>query len=129
MLFRSVGAALFFCAAVLFYQALGQTHDVLFLAMGLFIGMPAALLMTLPATVLAPANRDVGFGILYTWVYGGLALLMVLAGYLRTVYQTPSAPVILAGVLLALTPLSTWLFVVISQPAPGNTQLDAVPAK
>jgi predicted MFS family arabinose efflux permease len=127
--FLTIGAALFFCAAVLFYQALGQTHNVLFLAMGLFIGMPVALLMTLPATVLAPANRDVGFGILYTWVYGGLALLMVLAGYLRTVYQTPSAPVILAGVLLALTPLSTWLFVVISQPAPGDTQVDAVPAK
>jgi len=122
--FMTVGAALFICAAVLFYLTLAQTHNTLFVAMGFLIGMPAALLMTLPATVLAPENRDVGFGILYTWVYGGLALLMVLAGYLRTVYQTPSAPVILAGVLLALTPLSTWLFVVITRPAPGKSNMD-----
>lgn len=122
----SVGAAAAFCAAVLFYLSSWQVNNALFAAMGFFIGIPAALLMTLPATVLASANRDVGYGILYTWVYGGLALLMVLAGFLRTTYQTPSAPIVLAGILLTLTPIFTWLFSLIAYTSSDKAQ--TVPA-
>lgn len=119
--FLSAGISLLICAGVLASLVLTQTSNAffntLFIATGFVIGIPAALLMTLPTTVLAPANRDVGFGILYTWVYGGLALLMVLVGHVQTVYQIPSAPVIVAAILLVLTPASTWMFVTLTRQA------------
>jgi predicted MFS family arabinose efflux permease len=109
-------------AAILAATATGEISGTIFVLAGLLTGAPAAALMILPATVVAPENRDVGFGILYTWVYGGMAVLMMAAGYLRGVTQSPAAPIVFSALLLALVPLTTLAALAIVRGAPFTRQ-------
>jgi predicted MFS family arabinose efflux permease len=97
-------------AALLVGCATGSLPAAAFIFLGLVIGVPAAYLMTLPLAYLQAGNRDVGFGIFYTWVYGGLALLMMVAGYVREAAASPAAPLFFAALLLCLVPFVTVAF-------------------
>jgi predicted MFS family arabinose efflux permease len=50
---------------------------------GLFAGLPAAVLVAAPATVLTDRSRAPGLGLFYTWHYAGMALMPSVAGWLQ----------------------------------------------
>lgn len=90
--------------------AYGDLAGFAFVAMGLIGGGPAALLMSLPAYVLRPASRDVGYGVFFTWVYGGLAGSLALAGFAREQLASPIGPIVLGAALVVLIPLWNLIF-------------------
>ena len=104
-----IGSALALAATA--YASLSVS---LYVILGIFAGIPCAYLMTLPLAYLAPSNRDVGFGIFYTWVYGGLGILMMISGYIRDHMASPASPIYFAALLLALVPFATLLFQLVS---------------
>lgn len=85
-------------ATVLIAQGVLPTAS--FIALGIFVGIPAGALMALSAQAVSPANRGPGLGILYTWYYLGMAVSPALAGWTRDVTAWPGAPIILAAALL-----------------------------
>lgn len=69
-------------------------------------GLPAAIVISMPATVLQPASRSAGMGVFYTWLYLGFALVPIAAGLLQSWFQTPRAAFGFASLLmLAAVPL------------------------
>ena len=70
--------------------------------LGLLFGPPASLIMSLPASVLAPAERALGMGVYYTVYYAGMAGLPVLAGWARDRSGASAAPLYVAAALMAL---------------------------
>lgn len=65
---------------------------------GLIGGLPAAVLVSLPAEVLRPQARGPGNGIFYTIFYLGMAVYPPLAGHLLDLSGAAEAPVVLAAV-------------------------------
>ena len=56
-------------------------------------------ILTLPGEVLRPESRATGFGVFYTLMYLGFALLPPVAGYLLDVTRNPAAPLWFSGLL------------------------------
>lgn len=54
-----------------------------FAAFGFSLALAAPVVAALPAQVLAPEVRGPGFGIYYLWYFGGMPVLIALAGLLR----------------------------------------------
>lgn len=50
---------------------------------GLFAGLPAAILVAAPAAALTERSRAPGLGLFYTWYYAGMALMPGVAGWLQ----------------------------------------------
>jgi MFS family permease len=76
-----------------------------------FIGnLPPGPIVVLADEVLRPQTRSAGMGIYYTWLYAGLALGPMLAGFVSDLTGDPAAPVYLIGVLALLTVLALGLF-------------------
>ena len=77
---------------------------------GVTVGLPMAPLMALPAEVLRPEARRVGYGLFYTVLYGGYFLLPTLAGWLRDRTGDPAATAHFSALLVVLTVVSYLAF-------------------
>lgn len=84
--------------------ALPVAHDPIlpFGVLTVVVGVPAALIMALPAQALRPQNRAGGMGVYFTWYYGGMALLPGLAGMARDLTASPAAPALFAAGMMGL---------------------------
>jgi hypothetical protein len=74
--------------------------------MGLLIGLPVGVIMSLPALALRPENRALGMGIFFTWLYVFQAGVPPFAGFVQDVTRDPATAItIAAAVSAALLPL------------------------
>jgi len=103
-------------AAIVLCGPIGATALMLFVAnfhptiaclvFGLAIGPLSGAILSLPARVLEPADRSVGFGLFYTCFYVLMAVGPTAAGRLQDAWGSPSAALIAgAALLLAMLPL------------------------
>ena len=69
-------------------------------AQGLLQGLPAGLIMALPATALSPRSRGIGMGLFYTWLYVGHAGLPPIAGWLQDLSGGAAASLYFAAALI-----------------------------
>jgi predicted MFS family arabinose efflux permease len=76
------------------------------LIFGLSIGPMSGAILSMPARVLEPADRSVGFGLFYTCFYVLLAAGPLAAGRLQDAFGSPSAALVAgAALLVAMVPL------------------------
>ena len=76
------------------------------LIFGLAIGPLSGAILSLPAKLLEPADRSVGFGLFYTCFYVLMAVGPTAAGRLQDAWGSPSAALVAsAGLMLAMVPL------------------------
>jgi predicted MFS family arabinose efflux permease len=68
----------------------------------LVIGVPAGLIMALPAQALRPQSRAGGMGVFFTFYYVGMAILPGGAGLARDISGSPSAPALFAAFMMLL---------------------------
>ena len=101
--FSSIGLAL-----VLLTLSLNPL--TIFIALGLFFGPPAGVIMALPNEVLRAENRGPGMGIFYTGYYAGTATLPALAGFLQDITEDPATPFIFGGALFFIMIVILGLF-------------------
>lgn len=66
-------------------------------AVGLGIGLPVGVVMSLPSEVLRPEHRGTGMGLFYTWLYIGQAGLPPIAGRLQDMVGGSAASIYCAG--------------------------------
>jgi len=86
------------------------------LVFGVAVGPLSGAILSLPAKVLSPRDRSVGFGVFYTCFYVLMAVGPLAAGRLQDVWGSPSAALIAgAALLVAIVPLSL-SFVFLSNP-------------
>lgn len=67
------------------------------IAAGLVGGLPAGALYSIPGRYLRPENRAVGMGIFLTWLYIGIAVLPMAAGWLAAVTGSTTITVLFSG--------------------------------
>jgi predicted MFS family arabinose efflux permease len=70
--------------------------------LALLVGVPAGLIMALPAQALRPQARAGGMGVFYTCYYVAMAILPGGAGWARDLTGSPAAPVLFAAVMMLL---------------------------
>ncbi len=75
-------ACLFASAALSVLASTPLAGFALFAALGLLIGPPGPLIMTLPARAAAPEKRGMAMGVYFTCYYLGMAVIPALAGLL-----------------------------------------------
>lgn len=97
MMFTGLSAVAF-ALAVLSFPGVTATAVIV---IALFIGLPAGLIVALPAGVLRPEVRAVGMGVFFTGYYAMMALLPGIAGMLRDVAGLP-APILFAAAMMVL---------------------------
>jgi predicted MFS family arabinose efflux permease len=102
-LILTLGSLVF--AALLVAAGRSLESALIFAAIGLIGGIPAGVIMKLPARVLLPQQRAIGMGIFYTIYYGGLVLGTAVGGELADRWGTSSAAFYFAAALVALCPL------------------------
>jgi predicted MFS family arabinose efflux permease len=73
-----------------------------FTVLALVIGLPAGLIMALPARALRAEHRAGGMGVYFTWYYCGMAALPGLAGFARDVTESDAAPALFAAAMMGL---------------------------
>ena len=86
--------------------AYGIAPEVMCLAFGLFVGIPAGALVALTSEALTPQNRGPGLGIYYTGYYIGMTAGPVLAGWTRDASGSAAAPILLGAAMLVCVVLS-----------------------
>ena len=97
------------------------------LIFGLAIGPMSGAILSLPARVLEPADRSVGFGLFYTCFYVLMAAGPFAAGRLQDAWGSPSAALVASAALLAsMVPLVALFWSVLkrrefAQPATKQT--------
>jgi predicted MFS family arabinose efflux permease len=102
------------CALALFVAGVHPTISCL--VFGVAVGPLSGAILSLPAKVLSPRDRSVGFGVFYTCFYVLMAVGPLAAGRLQDVWGSSSAALIAgAALLVAIVPLSLW-FVFLSNP-------------
>jgi predicted MFS family arabinose efflux permease len=74
------------------------------------IGVPAGMIMALPAQSLRPESRATGMGIFFTCYYLMFAVLPGGAGLARDLSGSPAAPVVFAAAMMLLCVLGLMLF-------------------
>ena len=77
---------------------------------GLVFGAPPGAVMALPAQVMRPSTRSIGFGIFYTGNYILMASLPPLAGWVLDLTGHPAAPVWFAAGLFLFMPVLLAIF-------------------
>jgi len=92
--------------------ALAHANAVPFIVVGLgvFIGLPAGSIMSLPARVLAPATRAIGMGIFFTIYYIAMMLGPVIGGACAKWAGSAAAAFDFGVVALLACPLLLWTF-------------------
>jgi cyanate permease len=81
-----------------------------FAIVALMIGLPAGLIMALPAQALQPENRSTGMGVFYTWHFAAMAVLPALAGTARDLSASAAAPSLFAAVTMVAAALALIAF-------------------
>lgn len=76
----------------------------------LLTGLPAGIIMGLPARTLHPQSRHLGMGIFFTIYYLGMALLPGVGGWFRDETGVRGAPLFFGSVLLVLALICEVLF-------------------
>ena len=102
-LILATGSVVF--AAVLVIAPRASQTALMFAAIGLIGGLPAGVIMKLPARVLRPEQRAVGMGIFYTIYYGALLLGSAVAGEVADRWGSSGAAFDFAAILVAACPL------------------------
>jgi predicted MFS family arabinose efflux permease len=74
------------------------------------IGVPAGLIMVLPAQVLRSESRAGGMGVFFTCYYVAMAILPGVAGLARDLSGSPAAPALFAAAMTLLCVLGLMLF-------------------
>jgi cyanate permease len=69
-------------------------------------GVPAGLIMALPAQAVRAQNRSVGMGVFYTWHFAAMAILPSLAGSARDAASSAAAPIFFAAAMIALAAIA-----------------------
>jgi NO-binding membrane sensor protein with MHYT domain len=91
----------------------------LLILIGVVFGPPGGLIMALPGQVLAPAHRALGMGVYFTCHYAGMAALPPLAGLSWDLSGSPTAPFVVAGLLMLMSLLALGAFHLLRRdPAP-----------
>jgi MFS family permease len=92
--------------------ALAHSDGVPFIIVGLgvFIGLPAGSIMSLPARVLAPATRAIGMGVFFTIYYIAMMLGPVIGGACAKWTGSTAAAFDFGVVALLACPLLLWTF-------------------
>jgi len=111
-------------AATMLVSFVSDIHPTLAcLIFGAAVGPLSGAILSLPATILPPRQRSLGFGVFYTCFYVMMAVGPWLAGRLQDAWATPTAALVAAALLLAVTvPLSV-IFAIMStheRPAERN---------
>jgi MFS family permease len=103
------GGCLVFAALM---AALAHSNAVPFIIVGLgvFIGLPAGSIMSLPARVLAPATRAIGMGVFFTIYYIAMMLGPVIGGACAKWTGSAAAAFDFGVVALLACPLLLWTF-------------------
>jgi predicted MFS family arabinose efflux permease len=103
----AIGVSALIAAAMLSLFVLDLYPTPSCLIFGLAVGPLSGAILSLPAAVLPPRDRSLGFGVFYTCFYVLMAAGPSLAGRLQDAWATPSAALVAAALLLAATaPLS-----------------------
>ena len=74
----------------------------LFFFIALLIGIPAGLMMALPANVLRSESVAAGMGVFYVWYYAEMTVLPGVAGATRDLSGAAAAPILFAAAMMAL---------------------------
>jgi MFS family permease len=110
-----IACAMIAAAALALFVA-GVYPTISCLIFGVAVGPLSGAILSLPAKVLSPRNRSVGFGVFYTCFYVLMAVGPLAAGRLQDVWGSPSAALVAgAALLVAIVPLSVF-FVSLSNP-------------
>lgn len=93
------------CALALFVADIYPTVSCLMF--GIAIGPLSGAILSLPAQILTPGQRSVGFGVFYTCFYVLMAVGPSAVGRLQDIWRSPAAGLIAAAALLVVVvPLS-----------------------
>jgi MFS family permease len=94
------------------YRPFSPAPLVSFALFGFTLALAAPVVAALPARVLAPDVRGPGFGIYYLWYFGGMPVLIALAGVLhdRTESATASLEFAVAMLVVCLPLLAVFRF-------------------
>lgn len=108
-------------AATMLLSFVSDTQPTLScLIFGVAVGPLSGAILSLPARILPPQQRSLGFGVFYTCFYLLMAVGPWLAGRLQDAWATPAAALVAAAVLLAVTvPLSAIFAVMAMQRRPA----------
>ena len=98
----SMIVTLLISCAVALAIADGMAPEAMFIALGIFAGIPGGALLALTAQGVQAQNRGTGLGIFYTYYYIGMAACPPLAGWARDITGNPSAPLLLGIVLIVM---------------------------
>jgi len=109
-------------AATMLAAFVSDVHPVLAcLVFGAAVGPLSGAILSLPAQILPPQQRSLGYGVFYTCFYVLMAVGPWLAGRLQDVFATPAAALVAAALLLAVTvPLSVIFAVMAMQRRPSG---------
>jgi predicted MFS family arabinose efflux permease len=102
-------------AAAMLLSFVSNVHPVLAcLLFGAAVGPLSGAILSLPAKILPPQQRSLGFGVFYTCFYVLMAVGPGLAGRLQDAWATPAAALVAAAALLAVTVPLSLVFAVMS---------------
>jgi MFS family permease len=104
------------CGAFLLLLS-GSPAPLLFcILFGVAIGPPAGVIMALPAEVLPPERRAMGFAVFYTVYYVGMAVGPALAGFARDRWQSAAAALVAGALMFWAIPPMLLLFRAVARP-------------
>jgi len=111
-------------AAVMLVSFVLDFHPTLAcLVFGAAVGPLSGAILSLPAQILPPQQRSLGFGVFYTWFYVLMAAGPGLAGQMQDAFATSSAALVAAALLLAAAvPLSFMFAAMSAQPRLAEDQ-------
>ena len=81
-----------------------------FAVVALAVGVPAGLIMALPAQVLRAESRGSGMGVFFTCYFVAMAVLPGAAGFMRDISGSPATPPLFAAAMVLLCMLALALF-------------------
>ena len=85
-----------------------------FVVVALAVGIPAGLIMALPAQVLRPESRGSGMGVFFTCYFVAMAVLPGAAGLMRDISGSPATPALFAAAMVLLCMLALALFRIVA---------------
>jgi predicted MFS family arabinose efflux permease len=95
-----------------------STPTVALVVVAFAIGVPAGLIMALPAQVLRPESRAGGMGVYFTCYYVAMALLPGAAGLARDLSGSAAAPALFAAAMMLFCIMGLLLFIAAARVTP-----------